>query len=153
MKQFSDILDWLESHHDIAYSLIRIYLGIALFARGWILLSDPSAITELAGAQQVYMWYSYIIGAHLIGGLLVAFGFLTRIAALFQLPILIGAVFFIHAEQGLMTVGQSLELAALVLVLLLVYFLFGSGLYGVDRYIAEKKSRMETVAKDSGISA
>lgn len=151
MKQPASVLHWLDTHRDAAYSLIRIYLGIALFVRGWILFSDPSAITQLAGAQQVYWWYSYIIGAHLIGGLLLAFGLLTRLAALVQVPILAGAVFFIHMKQGLMTVGQSLELAALVLVLLLVYSLFGAGLYAVDNYISEKKAGAE--AKNAGVSA
>lgn len=151
MKRLADILHWLEVHRDLAYSLVRIYLGIALFVRGWVLLSDPSAITELAGAQKVYWWYSYIIGAHMVGGLLLVFGLLTRLAALLQIPILAGAVFFIHMEQGLMTVGQSLELASLVLVLLFVYLLFGSGLYALDNYIAEKKSQSEP--KDSKITA
>ena len=138
MKPLATILYWLETHRDLGYSLIRIYLGIVLFVRGWILLSDPSAITELAGAQQVYWWYGYVIGAHMGGGLLLTLGFLTRWAALLQIPILLGAVFFIHMEQGLMTVGQNLEVAALVLVLLLVYLLFGSGVLSIDYSLAEK---------------
>lgn len=145
MKQLDTLLHDLEDHREYAYSLIRAFLGIALFVRGWILLSDPSAITELAGAQQVYWWYSYIIGAHLGGGLLLAIGFLTRFAALLQIPILLGAVFFIHMGEGLMTVGQSLELATLVLILLCVYFLFGSGLFAVDNYLAQKRDSTSSV--------
>lgn len=140
MKRLGMALDWLETHRDIAYSLTRIYLGIALFVRGWIFLSDPSAITILAEAQKVYWWYSYIIGAHLVGGLLLAAGLLTRFSALLQIPILAGAVLFIHLEHGLMTVGQSLELASLILFLLLVYFFFGAGLFAIDNYITKKKS-------------
>ena len=151
MKQSASISHWLDTHREAAYSFIRIYLGIALFVRGWMLFSDPSAITQLAGAQQVYWWYSYIIGAHLIGGLLLTLGLLTRLAALLQIPILAGAVFFIHMEEGLMTVGQSLELAALVLFLLVAYFLFGSGPYALDNYIAEKKAGAET--RNAGVSA
>lgn len=142
MGPIGDIFQKLENRRDLAYSLIRIYLGIALCVRGALLLSDPSAITVLAGANKVYMWYAYIIGAHLVGGLLLAFGFLTRFAALIQLPVLAGAVFFIHLEQGLMTVGQSLELATLVLVLLLIFSLFGAGAVSLDHYAAGKKSRM-----------
>ena len=153
MKRLNEILHWLEVHRDLAYSLMRIYLGIALFVRGWLLLSDPSVITELVGAQQVYWWYSYIIGAHLIGGLLLTLGFLTRWAALLQIPILLGAIFFIHAEQGLMTPGQSLEVATLVLVLLSVYALFGSGVFALDSYLAAKKTGPALAASDAGILA
>lgn len=147
MKRFTEMLNWLDAHRDYTYTFMRIYLGIALFLRGLILLSDPSAITTLAGAQQVYMMYSYIIAGHLIGGLLLALGFMTRLAALLQIPILAGAVFFIHLQQGLMTVGQSLELASLVLALLIIFFLFGSGLYAIDNYIGVKKSDAVLTAK------
>ncbi|MBL7996515.1 DoxX family protein [bacterium] len=147
MKRLDELKIWLEGHRDYAYSVMRIYLGIALFLRGLILLSDPSAITTLAGAQQVYMMYSYIIAGHLIGGFLLTIGFMTRLAALLQIPILVGAVFFIHLQQGLMTVGQSLELAALVLALLVIFFLFGSGIYALDNYVGAKKSETSPAVK------
>ncbi|MCB0833693.1 MAG: DoxX family membrane protein, partial [Bacteroidetes bacterium] len=99
----------------------------ALLIRGALMLADPSLITSLAGVQQVYLWYSYIIGAHLIGGLFLALGIFTRAAALVQIPVVAGAIVFIHLGEGLMTVGQSLELASLVLFLLVVFSVFGTG--------------------------
>ena len=143
MKRLNELLQTLEKNRETAYSIVRIYLGIALFVRGIILFADPAAITTLSGAQEMYMWHSYIVGAHLIGGLLLALGILTRIAALFQIPILFGAVFFIHIKQGLITGGQSLELAGLVLVLLFVYLLFGSGKYSIDKAISDKKLTLQ----------
>ncbi len=145
MKRITECWHWLNQHRETGYAIIRIYLGVALLVRGWILFSDPTAITQLAGGQQVYWWYSYLVGAHLVGGLLLAVGFLTRLAALLQLPILIGAVFFIHLHEGLATASQSLELAALVLVLLMVYFLFGSGPLGVDHYLAPSETAGHTL--------
>ncbi len=153
MKRLGEILNWLEIHRDLAYAAIRIYLGIALFVRGWYLLADPSVITEMTGAQQVYWWYAYIIGAHLLGGVLLAVGFLTRWAALLQLPILLGAVLFFHLGEGLMTAGQSLELASLVLVLLAVYSVFGSGVFALDTYFAGKKAGAALAAPDTGLPA
>lgn len=100
MKLLNDMIGRFETHREQAYSLIRIYLGIALAVRGLIMLSDPSAITSLAGAQQMYMVYSYVFMGHLIGGVLLAIGFLTRFAAFLQIPILAGAVFTIHLRQG-----------------------------------------------------
>lgn len=143
MKRINEFFQMLEKNRETAYSIVRIYLGIALFVRGIILFADPAAITTLAGAHETYMWHSYIVGAHLIGGLLLALGILTRIAALFQIPILFGAVFFIHIQQGLITGGQSLELAGFVLVLLFVYLLFGSGKYSIDKAISDKKVTLQ----------
>lgn len=143
MSQLNKVIAWFEGNREIAYALIRIYLGVALFVRGWLFMSDPSALTKLAGAHDVYWWYSYIVGAHLVGGILLAIGFLTRLAAMLQIPILFGAVLFIHLEQGLMTVGQSLELATMTLFLLVIYFLFGAGPLSLDS--KEGQKRLQTV--------
>ncbi len=142
MSSFEEILNKLNSQTDLGYATLRIYIGIALFSRAVLMLADPSAITRLSGAQDVYWWYAYVIGGHMVGGLLLALGFLTRLAALIQIPILVGAVFFIHLQQGLMTVGQSLELSALVLAILLIYFVFGSGSFSLDENNRQKKMRL-----------
>jgi uncharacterized membrane protein YphA (DoxX/SURF4 family) len=145
MKLFNKIVEWFNSNHDLAYSLIRIILGVALFVRGLILLSNPAAISDLAGQNKLYWWYSYITIIHIVAGLLLTFGLLTRIAALLQIPILVGAVFFIHIKQGLVTEAQSLELAALVLVLLIIYSLFGSSSLSLDNFLAKRKSKIQLV--------
>ena len=126
MKQFNQILESLNSNQNIAYSLIRTFLGIVLFVRGWILFSDPDAIMELVSDNQYHMWFSYVTMGHLIGGFFVAIGLFTRLGSLMQIPILIGAVFVVN-EKSLMTGDQSLELAVLVLFLLVICFIFGSG--------------------------
>jgi putative oxidoreductase len=139
MKLIPKTILWLDNNNSIAYSLIRAFLGIALFVRGVILASDPAAITTLAGEDKIYWWYSYITVAHIIGGFSLAVGLLTRLGSLLQIPVLFGAVFMVHLKQGLLSVGQSLELSVLVLVLLLIYFVFGSGSLSVDNSLKKKK--------------
>ncbi len=139
MKFINDIILWLNKNTNVAYSLIRIFLGVALFIRGIILASDPAVITTLAGEDKIYWWYSYITIAHLIGGLSLALGLLARLGSLLQIPVLFGAVFLVHLKQGLLSVGQSLELSVLVLVLLIIYFVFGSGATSADNSLKKKK--------------
>lgn len=146
MNQFDKIIERLNGSQNMASSLIRIFLGSALFIRGWILVTDPGAITALAAEDNLHMWYSYITIGHLIGGLSLALGFFTRLGSIFQIPILAGAVFIAH-EKGLMMGGQSLELAALVLFLLNVYLFFGSGPLSLDHYFSRKQSE-GSVAKE-----
>jgi len=141
MKQYYSIINWLENNNKMAYSLIRIFLGLALFVRGVILSLDTATIIRLAGSEQYYWWYSYIIVIHMIGGLCLAIGFATRIAALAQIPILIGAVFIIHLKKDLASPEQSLEISVLVLVLLFVFFLFGAGALSIDNYIKKSKEK------------
>ena len=126
MKRVNEILESLNSNQNIAYSFIRTFIGIALFVRGWFLFSNPDAIMELVGDNQYHMWYSYVTIGHLIGGFFLAIGIFSRLAALLQIPILFGAVFIVH-EKGLMQAGQSMELAILVLFLLVICVVFGSG--------------------------
>jgi uncharacterized membrane protein YphA (DoxX/SURF4 family) len=144
MEKINNVIKWLDDNQNLAYSLIRFFLGTALFVRGWIFFADPGTVTDMAREESLYMWFSYVTLGHLIGGFLLMIGLLTRIAALVQIPILFGAVFIVNAGRNLASIDQSLELAVMVLVLLIVYFLFGSGGFSLDRYLADKK----TAAKD-----
>jgi uncharacterized membrane protein YphA (DoxX/SURF4 family) len=138
MKSISDFYKWFDNHIDFGYSSIRIFLGTGLFIRGLLLFLDPYKITQLANATEYYWWFSYITIIHMIGGLFLVLGLFSRLASLIQIPILIGAVFYVHIGQGLLSNGQSLELATLVLVLLVVYMLFGPGKISVDEYLSKR---------------
>ncbi|MEX0601413.1 MAG: DoxX family protein, partial [Rhodothermales bacterium] len=74
----------------------------------------------------------------LVGGIMIAIGLFTRAAALVQLPALVGAVFVVHFQGGLLAPSQSLEFSALVLFLLVLVFLWGSGNLSVDNYVIEQ---------------
>lgn len=144
MKQLKSISEWFEAHSDYSYSLIRIFLGTALFVRGIILITNPDAITQLSGMSEYYWSISYVITLHIVGGIMLALGLLTRIASLLQIPVLFGAVFFVHLKTGLSKVEQSFELSMLVLVLLILFFLFGGGGISMDNYFQKKKNALKT---------
>lgn len=141
---FASITNWLNSHSDLAYPFIRIFLGIALFIRGVILFINPDILTQLEGASQFYWSFSYVIILHIVGGAFLAIGLFSRLAALLQIPVLFGAVFFVHLKQGLIAVEQSFELSFLVLVLLTIFFLFGGGKLSLDENFARKKLIRDT---------
>ncbi len=140
MKQLDNFFDWFNRNQPTAYALMRIFLGIALTVRGLFLMNNPDALTRLIDENTQYLWFSAIIISHIGGGLSLLLGIFTRLGALIQIPILTAAVFVVHAEKGLMMGGQSLELAALVLFLLVIYFLFGPGPLSLDQKFFHKKS-------------
>lgn len=81
-------------------------------------------------------WLAHIVVfAHSLGGLLIALGLLTRVAILFNIPILIGAVFFVNSPTQLFAVHSELGLSILVLFLLLFFLVEGSGRFSVDEYM------------------
>jgi putative oxidoreductase len=133
------LISWADSHRGYWLDCIRIYIGLGLFARGLLLITNSSAgffEDLLQSSGQSWLTHGvllhYVILAHFVGGLLLTIGFLTRLAALIQVPVLIGAVFFVHRSEGLLSSTQSLEFSALVLFLLLVFVVSGAGKLSVD---------------------
>jgi uncharacterized membrane protein YphA (DoxX/SURF4 family) len=152
MEKILTSIKWLDNNQNLAYSLIRVFLGLALFVRGWIFFADPAAVTELAREETLFMWFSYVTLGHLLGGLFLMVGLWTRLAALLQVPILFGAVFIVHAGQNLAAVGQSLELSVMVLVLLIVFTFFGSGSFSLDSYFTLKKTEKNDDSQAQDVS-
>ena len=130
---------WAESRRELWLDLVRIYLGLGLLARGLLLITNTSTsfmIDMLERSGQSWLTTGillhYVMLAHFVGGLMLTIGFLTRIAALVQIPILAGAVFLVHRQDGLFAMGQSLEFSALVLFLLCVITVSGAGKLSLD---------------------
>lgn len=135
---------WLDEHRDWCFDLLRVYLGLGLFVKGVLFASQPGLLAswmEASGRLRATpaMLDHYVITAHLCGGLMLAFGLLTRLAALAQIPILVGAVFFVHRGEGLFTRAQNLEFTLLVLFLLVLVFAHGPGRWSVDYYLFARK--------------
>jgi len=139
MSTLTSKINLLDSKIDKAYAFIRIFLGIALLVRGWLILSNPDSLIELGVEREFFIWVSLVGIIHIVGGFLMFIGFLTRLGALIQIPILISAIFFVYNHTQLMMGGQSLELAVLVLVLLVVFSIAGAGPLSVGQYLANKK--------------
>lgn len=137
LKNYPALHERLNRYGDVALEFLRIYLGIGLFVRGVLFIADSTSFMALVGEES---WFTsvalihYVAIAHLVGGVMMAVGLLTRVAALIQMPVLLGAVFLVHFQGGLLGPSQSLEFSALVLFLLGILFLYGSGRLSVDYY-------------------
>lgn len=140
--------DWLDAYQEVSFDLLRFYLGAVLFVRGVLVFSDSSTLTDMLAESADPFLYSavlihYVALAHLVGGAMMAVGLLTRLGALIQIPILVGAVFLVNLRGGLLAAGESFELSVLVLFLLGVIFLYGSGRWSVDHYVFRRMSQAE----------
>jgi uncharacterized membrane protein YphA (DoxX/SURF4 family) len=151
MSTYESIVDWINSHQEVVLDIIRVYLGVGLLVRGGLFISQTSGIGSLVDISQFDVASAaivhYVTFAHIIGGLLLAIGLLTRIAALAQIPILIGAVFFVHLNEGLLSANQSLEFSTLVLFLLAVVFVFGPGRWSADYYVFQDREEDEDLGE------
>lgn len=144
MDEFKRFRSWVESHWDVSLDLIRMYLGIGLFFKGIYFLMHIDELSQLMeGAGNLWLapavMAHYVIVAHIVGGFLLAIGLLTRAAAIVQIPILMGAVFYVHMSRFIVLgPRQNLEFAALVLFLLMLIFLYGPGRWSLDHYLGRK---------------
>jgi uncharacterized membrane protein YphA (DoxX/SURF4 family) len=76
----------------------------------------------------------FICWVHLLGGTFIILGFLTRISAWTQIPILIGAIFFINLNSSLSPSYSELLLSVFVLILSIWFALAGGGKISMDNY-------------------
>jgi putative oxidoreductase len=113
------------------FDLIRIYLGVGLAVRGILFLMDPSWIGDMLSNDST-LWPRVIALGHLAGGVLLAVGLFTRVAAAIQVLPVLGAVVMLHMREDLASENQSLEFSALVLVMLIFFACFGSGEWSLD---------------------
>lgn len=145
MEKLRQFINWAEAHPKVWLDCVRIYLGLGLFIRGVFIITNTRAefILDLLKRMD-FPWLvtvgvlHYISLAHLVGGLMLTVGLLTRIGAWVQIPILAGAL-FVHRSEGLMSGGQGLEFAGLVLFLLVTFAISGAGPLSVDNGMPKLK--------------
>ncbi len=131
---------WANAHTYLPLDLLRIALGVFLFIKGISFMSDSAMLMELfkpiqnlAGGMIVI---HYVAPAHFIGGVLIAFGLLTRWVIIAQLPILIGAIAINFAGE----MNTNNLILAIVILLVCGFFLFyGSGKNSLDYYFKMQK--------------
>ena len=135
--------EFLERNPDVLWDLLRVYLGVALFIKGVVYLRHIPSLVAMMDASGAPIGGATVAElaalAHVAGGLMLAFGLLTRLGAVIQIPNLLGAIVFIHLKQGLFTPAQTLEFASLVLVLLVLYAIGGAGRWSVDAYFGRRE--------------
>jgi len=136
MGTIKSLNKWANRHTYYPLDLLRVALGVLLFLKGINFMGNTEALIELVKPLQSVVgemaMIHYVAPAHFVGGLLIAFGLLTRWATIAQLPILIGAV-MVHV-MGTFD-GFSFIIAFLALMLCIFFTFYGSGKHSVDYYL------------------
>ncbi|ERM84997.1 DoxX family protein [Rhodonellum psychrophilum GCM71 = DSM 17998] len=141
MDAVAKIEKWADKHHPIWIDYVRIALGLFILYKGILFISDTDALIGISKTADLAFFNMalahYVAFAHLVGGILIALGLVTRLAVLFQLPILFFAVFFVNIQQGFLSLGNNLEfeISLVILLLLIVFLVYGSGKYSVDHWM------------------
>lgn len=146
MTVIQKIEHWGDVHHAKWLDVIRIVLGILIFSKGIAIVSNTTALQDMLLQNNTWGFSGlmsslglHIVGfVHLVGGILITIGLLTRFAAVIQIPILIVAVFFVNLSRGFSVLNNELWLSILVLLLLVLFWVVGSGPFSVDQMMKKR---------------
>ena len=135
MENVKSLNKWANSHTYLPVDLVRIVLGGFLFMKGVSFVTNVQYLHDLISPVDQFgggmFMLHYIAPAHMIGGIMIIFGLLTRWAIAAQLPILFGAVLINF--MGKMH-SESLMLAIVVLLICIFFLFYGSGKHSADYY-------------------
>ncbi|HZE83216.1 MAG TPA: DoxX family protein [Puia sp.] len=124
---------WGDTHHPRWLDIVRIALGIFLCFKGIEFLNNMGTMLNLItnkmsfGSFTSMLMSNYIAFAHILGGILLVLGVLTRFACLIQIPILLGAIIFINLSPEMYRPLSELALSILVFLLLVCFLVIGNG--------------------------
>ncbi len=147
MNAIGKIENWTDHHHPEWIDFLRIILGLFLIIKGVAFVRNSNLIEAMilgTHSQFIYFLYgTYATIVLLVGGLLITFGLITRIASLFELPILIIEIFFINFPNVFSAVNAKLYISIITLFLLFFFLVYGSGLFSVDNLLRKTKGKFE----------
>ena len=146
MNVIQKVEHWGDAHQAKWLAVVRIVLGLIIFSKGIALISDTGQQQELLFKNSVFgfseMMSSVAIHlvafAHLVGGILITIGLVTRFAVVIQIPILVCAILFVNISNGFSALNSELWLSVIVLCLLILFWVVGSGVFSVDHQIRRK---------------
>lgn len=128
--------EWSSKHHPKWLVVLRVGLGLCLLIKGFEFIQNsvllPSLLSQVSFVSGASWLSSFIPWVHILGGSLLLVGLFTRLSCIAQIPILVGAVFFVNAKQGMY--GSDLLFSIIILLLLVFFFIEGGGPLSMDNY-------------------
>lgn len=138
MNNIERVEQWGNTHHPKWVDIVRIILGVFLCYKGVDFLRNMGAMNDLLsnhlsfGSFAIIMIGHFVVFAHILGGIFIAMGVLTRFACLLQIPILLGALIMVNWSQDMLRPYSQLILTVVVLLLLIYFLIVGNGRFSVS---------------------
>tara|TARA_B100001248_G_C27376272_1_gene454429 strand:+ start:546 stop:941 length:396 start_codon:yes stop_codon:yes gene_type:complete len=129
MKKIEDLL---KAASPILFLLSRVAFGGLMVYHGYPKLMGMPGFIENVGKMGFplpVVMAPMAMASELLGGLLVAIGFKTRLASIFIFFTMLGAAFIAHANDPF----QKKEFALVYAILALVFMAKGSGKFALDK--------------------
>lgn len=117
------------------YDVLRVVFGLFLVYKGNSFITDSSEFEKIMATLQLFsntaLSIQLVSGLHIVGGILITFGLLTRWAVLSQIPLLVGAVIVNFLGEMNTT---NLLISSLVMLVSMFFLWFGGGKRSADYF-------------------
>jgi putative oxidoreductase len=123
-------------YEDIAFAFMRIFAGVLFAFHGAQKLFGLFGGKVMTGSPKMLAAGIVELG----GGLLIAFGLFTAVAAFIASGEMAVAYFTVHAQRGFWPIRNGGELAVLYCFVFFFILWHGPGPYSLDRLARRKKS-------------
>jgi putative oxidoreductase len=128
--------NWLNKYSEGIYAAMRVVVGFLFACHG-----AQKYFGVLGGAVQIHTAKGLIAGTiELIGGMLIALGLFTSIAAFLASGEMAVAYFWVHVKRGFWPILNKGELPVALCFIFLYIVARGSGRYSLDHLLRRKRS-------------
>jgi putative oxidoreductase len=126
---------------DPVYCIARLIIGLMFACHGGQkILNFPPGGHGMP--TDMLSWIGAII--ELVGGFMIAFGFLTRVAAFFSAGEMAVAYFMVHGKTGFFPIVNKGESAVFYCWFFLFVLFYGAGQWSIDALIGKRKTTATT---------
>src|SRR6185295_20263975 len=144
---------WGEKQRSAFMLGLRILLGLILLIKGYLFMFRINDLSEVVTAMKMGSFnvtLALIIAwSHMLGGLAIICGILTRISCVIQFPILVGAVFYVNIRQGFVNPTEWI-LSVVILFLLVFFFVYGSGEHSLSNLFEGREGEDAIPSRENG---
>jgi uncharacterized membrane protein YphA (DoxX/SURF4 family) len=134
---------WGDTHHPKFLDLVRMALGLFLLLKGIAFMDNSAYLKQIIEDQNAVYISSgllmalvyYVTFAHMVGGILITLGTLTRFACIIQIPIVLAAVFLTAFFTS--PINYMVWPSITALILLFLFTIIGSGPLSLDKFLSE----------------
>lgn len=143
MNMVHKIEIWGDTHHPKFLDLVRMALGVFLLLKGIAFMENSAYLKQIIEDQNAVYISSgllialvyYVTFAHMVGGILITLGTLTRFACIIQIPIVLAAVFLSSFFTS--PINSLIWPSISALILLVLFTIIGSGPLSLDKFLSE----------------
>ncbi|MDR7325934.1 MULTISPECIES: DoxX family protein [Catenuloplanes] len=137
---------------DIAVLIARTVLGVIFIAHGWQMYAGMGVETMISNFGQagiplpaLAVWFALIV--QIIGGAMLIAGLAVQVLGILLCLNMLGAVWFVHLENGLLVSDDGYEFVLTLAVLSLLLSAIGAGAFSLDRFIVPRLTALRPSAE------